>query len=272
MAQSRIEAALLSAGLIDPDQLKAARAHQAKWGGTLSKAIVEKGFASEATLTDTVASSLGLTRAELGLVRRDTAALAKIPVATAEEKSVFPVALRDGGKTLVIAMADPTDIELTDTLLRLTRCRIKAQVAGDLEIAEAIRVHYRGLAPGATAGPLAGGNTPFGEVELGPEGMIADEPEAPPPAVEIEPTAPPVLIEPAAPPMARPRTFTPDPLDDLFGPSGDGPQFTQEDLDRLEKIQMNQRKGLRVLEAVVELCVEKGVISNEEYRDRIKRR
>jgi hypothetical protein len=267
MSQAKIEQALLTAGLIDDLQLRSARHHQQKWGGTIGKAVVEKGFAGEGSVVNAIAAALGLTRAELGLVRKDAAALAKIPVEVAEAKGVFPIALRDNGKTLIVAMPDPTNLDLTDTLLRTTRCRIKAQVAGEGEIAQAIRVHYHGGAAGGFSQPMRQG---VDSVRHGPSPVGEEGAE--------ETTQVPTGDAPPPPPVMARTDYSPGPaqdvdgaLDELLGKAPAG-EFTGADLARLDQIRANQEKGSRVLQAVIDLCLEKGLISSEEHRDRIKRR
>jgi hypothetical protein len=268
MSDSRIEAALVKAGLVDEMQLRSARHHQAQWGGTIMRAIVEKGFAREGAVVDAIATAFGVTRADLGLVRKDPLALAKIPVEVAEKKGVFPVALRDNGKTLYVAMPDPTDLDLTDSLLRVTRCRIKAQVAGDKEIAEAIRVHYRGEAPHVSSvvtvsaiSKAIGRGADFGPM-LETDDLDGEPSLVPPPEPEPDfSTSQPMTMSPRA---------SADPLDDLFGTAPES-EFSPADIARLERIRANQEKGSRILDAVIDLCLEKGLLSREEQRDRLRR-
>ncbi len=253
MAQVRIEQALVKAGLVDELQLRSARHHQGQWGGTIARAVVDKGFVTESEVVDAIAHELGVARAELAVIRKDAAALAKVPVGTAEAGNVFPVALRDNGKTLIVAMADPTDLDLTDQLLRTTRCRIKVQVAGDREIADAIRVHYRGEAPMvagvATAVPVQRETIDIGPM-LDAEDLSATRPAKPPP------------------PVPPPRSDARSALDDLLGEGPSG--FSADEVARLEALRVNQEKGTRVLQALIDLCVDKGFFTKHEVRTRIK--
>ena len=74
-------------------------------------------------------------------------ALAKVDVSLAEQKGIFPVGLRDNGKTLVLAMADPSDLSTIDQVAAKSRARVVVMVAGEREIEHAILRHYRGQEP-----------------------------------------------------------------------------------------------------------------------------
>ncbi len=65
----------------------------------------------------------------------------------AEQKGIFPVALKDNGKTLVLAMADPTDLNTVDQVAARARARVIVVIASDREIENAILRHYRGQEP-----------------------------------------------------------------------------------------------------------------------------
>lgn len=263
MAQPKIEQALLKAGVIDDLQLRSARQHQAQWGGTITRAIAEKGFATEEVIVGALSTELGVARTELSLVRKDLAALAKIPLALAEEKAVFPVALRDNGKVLVVAMTDPSDLDLTDTLLRTARCRIKAQLAGDREIENAIRVHYKG-------------EEPLPAKKTGMTAVVRAD------ALELEPTSGEHTLDemvervsqPSRPsmPVAKPVAPPSDDfgLDALLGESREA-AWSPEDLARLEQLRVNQEKGARVLQAIIDLCLQKGYLTPSELQHRLRR-
>src|SRR4051812_38027466 len=106
MAQkSRLGDILVKAKVLDELQLRSALATYDQWGGRLGKVISEMGLADEETIADAVSRHAGALRMRLGNLTRDPAALAKIDVAFAEQKAVFPVQLKDNGKTLVLAMA-----------------------------------------------------------------------------------------------------------------------------------------------------------------------
>ncbi|MGI5862096.1 MAG: hypothetical protein ACOX6T_08555 [Myxococcales bacterium] len=146
---SRVGELLLKAKLVDELQVRSAVAKQNQWGGRLAKHIVEMGFAEEGAVADALAKACGLQRVNLAMMPKDPAALSKIDAAFAEEKGVFPYALRDNGKTLWVAMAEPCDIEIVDIIAARSGCRVRAAVAGEHEVIASIYRHYKNQTPPA---------------------------------------------------------------------------------------------------------------------------
>ena len=75
---------------------------------------------------------------------------------------------------------------------------------------------------------------------------------------------------PKAPPPPPPA----DLLDDLMGggrPAPPAPQWSAEEIARLRAIQDQQEKGARILRAALDLCVEKGWFTAEEYRAGVRK-
>jgi hypothetical protein len=60
---------------------------------------------------------------------------------------MLPIGLESGGEhspdTLIVAMSDPTDLNVLDEMRFKTGKRIKAVLAGDQELSQAIQFHYR---------------------------------------------------------------------------------------------------------------------------------
>src|SRR4051812_37963226 len=104
--RNRIGELLVKARIIDELQLRSALARHDQWGGRLSRVITDMGIANEETVIKAIAQATGMPRLHLGNITRDPGALAKVDVTLAEQKGVFPVALKDSGKTLVLAMSD----------------------------------------------------------------------------------------------------------------------------------------------------------------------
>lgn len=162
---SRVGEVLLRAKLVDELQVRSAMAKQNQWGGRLAKHIVEMGFAEEGAVADALAKACGLQRINLGMMPKDPSALAKVEVAFAEEKGVFPYALRDNGKTLWVAMADPCDIEVADTIAARCGCRVRTSVAGEREIVASIYRHYKNQMPPGSQGSVSRRPTPNADLE-----------------------------------------------------------------------------------------------------------
>src|SRR5512143_3417950 len=113
---------LVKAGVITDLQLRAALAEQQQWGGKLGDILVRMEFLTEEGLVRALSDLTG---------EADRASLSLIPPDVAEEFGLVPVALKDEGRTIVVAMSDPLNIGVTDHLRSLTGAKkIEAQLAG----------------------------------------------------------------------------------------------------------------------------------------------
>jgi hypothetical protein len=173
---------------------------------------------------------------------------AKIPSQTARDFAVLPLQLRDDGKTLVVAVADPLNVRHLDELRAITKCRIVPNVAGRTSIARAYSRLYDGAAELAEADTNfkvldAQGRTVVKEVRsngAAPQGT----PRPAPPAAPARPSS-------GAIPSVRPAAGNPSEL--------------------LKTVEEVQRKEVAALKAMVELLIEKGVFTREEYLAKVKR-
>jgi hypothetical protein len=140
----RIGDLLVKAGVITELQLRAALSEQQQWGGKLGDILVRMDFLTEEVLVRALSKQTGIPRADLsGEV--DRAALALVPPDTAEEFGLVPIALKDHGRTLVVAMSDPMNVSATDHLVSLTDgLNVETRLAGAAAIRHAIARWYRG--------------------------------------------------------------------------------------------------------------------------------
>jgi len=277
-SRSRVGELLLKAKVIDDLQLRSARAQLDQWGGRLGKAITDMGLADEDTITATIAKAMNLPQVQLGQLPKDPNALSRLDVRFAEEHAVFPMALKDNGKTLVLAMADPTDLDLMDLAASKARARITPVVAGETEIAHAILRYYRHQDPAAGSAPRArqairratqeieqpeDDGEEFKITDMSGRTMIKHLAD-----IEGGPTDPagmPPLAARAGPPVAS----TADLLDEMMGP-GVSAALSPEELQRLESLKANQEKSAVIVRALAALLVEKGYASPKDVAVRLK--
>jgi hypothetical protein len=265
---SRIADILVRANLLDDLQLRSSLAHQQQWGGRLPAVVVEKHFAVEEKVTQAIADALKLPKVDLETLEHDAAALAKVDIDFARANAVFPCALKDGGKTLWLAMADPTDVPVVDQVVFKTRVRVKLVVASERQIQEAIKHYYLGQSssapPAQSYGAFASLDVSEGAedegkiVDMSGHTLVKNIKDIKPPESRSEKPAPPAIS---------------DLLDDMMGAGARAstPQWTAEEVERLRSIQDQQEKGARILRAVLDLCVEKGRFTPDEYRQRVKK-
>ena len=132
---------LVKAGVITELQLKAALGEQQQWGGKLGDILVRMDFLTEEVLVRALSKQTGIARADLtGEV--DRAALAVVPPDTAEEYGLVPIALKDQGRTLVVAMSDPMNVPALEEIEFSTGLKVSPRIA----TLSAVRRHRVGSA------------------------------------------------------------------------------------------------------------------------------
>jgi hypothetical protein len=163
---------LLETGLIDEFQLKAALAEQGMWGGRLGSIMIKKGFVSEKDVLSVIEKQYGLSVISLDAIEKPSSEVLKmVGVEAAKKFVIFPVGLE--GKTLLIAIADPTDLQMLDDITFKLGMRVKPLLALESEIMRAISVHYEGKTAGESfrmaREKLAQFDTLFGADNIQPE-------------------------------------------------------------------------------------------------------
>ena len=277
--RNKIGEILVKARVIDEMQLRSALSQHDQWGGRLTRIISDMGLAGEDTLTEAVAQGMGMQRVQLGTAK-DPGALAKLDVTFAEQKGVFPVALRDNGKTLVLAMADPSDLQTIDVVAARSRTRVVTVVAGDREIENAIQRHYRNMEP--TSAPAQNQSA----TRRGSVGTASSEDEFK--IVDMSGKTVMKALSDVAPSMAREnaaRQAAPAPapapsggmasaadlLDEILsGSPAPTEVFSPEEMQRLQAVQINQEKSSKILRALLELLLEKRTLQQRELAARMR--
>jgi hypothetical protein len=266
----RVGDILVKAGVIDPLQLRSALAQHDAWGGRLAHVVVEMGLADEETVVECLARALGVQRVRVGNIQKDPQALSRVDVAFADAHAVFPIQLRDNGKVLLLAMADPSDLDTLDEVNRRTRARVTPYIAGEHEIRAAISRHYRGVqAPDAprrsTTRSVPAAKNPLGEDEE-EEFKLVDMSgnTVMKPLSELAPGLAQEALQAAA------GTSTSDLLDDILGAQDATARLSEADLQRLETVRVNQEKSGKIVRAVIELLLEKGAISRATLQEKLK--
>jgi type IV pilus assembly protein PilB len=140
-ATSHIGDALVSAGLITPEQLQRVLAQQKATGSMLGELLIDQGTVSAGAMLDALAKWLGVPGCVLrhGLI--DVALLKLIGEEEALRLTAIP--LFKVRNTLTVAMAEPQSLPKLDRLRQLTSCRIRPVLAMAANIREFIN-KYKG--------------------------------------------------------------------------------------------------------------------------------
>ncbi len=254
MASIRLGDLLVKAKVISESQLKAALAEQQKWGGKLGELLVRMNFLTEDMLVKALSKQMNVPSVNLESIQSVPPHVrAKVPPDVARDLVALPLQLRDDGKTLLVAMAEPQNLKHLDTLRSVSRLRITSQLAGRQAIARAFSRFYEGEA-----------ELGEGEVESSFKLVDAQGHTVIKSAEELQARKQSLPQMPAAKaPPAPQRTATASEL-----PSSMASKTPSEQLRAIEEA---QRKEVTALKGMVELLIEKGVFTREEYLAKVKR-
>ncbi|MBW7956692.1 MAG: type IV-A pilus assembly ATPase PilB [Deltaproteobacteria bacterium] len=136
----RIGELLLRERLITPDQLNKAIDEQKKGGGRLGYNLSKLGFISEKDLTSFLSRQYGIPTIDLSTQEVDHEVIKLIPEDVARKYQVIPISRT--GSTLVVAMADPSNIFAIDDIKFLTGYNVEPLLASDAAIKNAIEKYY----------------------------------------------------------------------------------------------------------------------------------
>ncbi|HEY3318186.1 MAG TPA: ATPase, T2SS/T4P/T4SS family [Coriobacteriia bacterium] len=132
----RLGELLIRGGLITDEQLEEALEVQRRVGGKLGEVLVTQLLASEEQIAQTLADQKGFEFVNLASVGIDRTATTRIPERVARMRRIIPIAYDDGA--IVLAMADPLDIEAIDDVRVRAGLPVKPVVATNSQIAHAI--------------------------------------------------------------------------------------------------------------------------------------
>ncbi len=136
----RLGQILLEDGLLTREQLKLALAEQKQSRSRLGYALVKLGFVPELEVTKVLARQYRMPAVDLSRFEVDGRILKLIPSDLALRSVVLP--LKREGRTLTVAMADPTDMGLLEDLKFITRYDLFPVIAGEYTLRTLIEKHY----------------------------------------------------------------------------------------------------------------------------------
>src|SRR5437867_2258137 len=125
----RIGELLIRERLITREQLNKALQEQKHSGARLGFTLVKLGFIEELELTKMLAKQFKMPAVDLARFEIDPKIAKMIPADLAVKNLVIP--LKRDGRTLTVAMADPTSLGVLDDLKFITRCDIFPVLAGE---------------------------------------------------------------------------------------------------------------------------------------------
>jgi type IV pilus assembly protein PilB len=127
-------------GLITREQLDQALVEQRNSGMRLGYSLVKLGFVQETEITKALARQYRMPAVDLSRFEVDPKIIKLVPADVAVKHMVLP--LKRDGRTLTVAMADPTSMGVVDDLKFITRYDIFPVIAGEYTLRIAIERYY----------------------------------------------------------------------------------------------------------------------------------
>ena len=277
-ARKRLGELLREAGVLDDNGLRAALSEQAKWGGPLGRMLVDMGLVHEEVLVAVLSKQLGVPTVDLKTRLIDQSTFELVPLDLAQHYQMLP--MRDDGRTLEVAMADPANSGMVEDLRLRTGRAIRVFLAGPRAISDAISRNYRSLTPAAVelSPPAAGGARLENE-----NVVIFDEAVRTPPSVvpivpgdpqRTPPTAQPSLPNPRTPPPVLTALPTPSPRAPRPQAGGGGADERAKEIAALQarvvKLEGLLSRDEEVIRRLIALLVRKQVCTREEIVEWLK--
>jgi type IV pilus assembly protein PilB len=137
----RIGDMLVSAGLINDQQLKEILGKQKEEGGKVGSLLVKYGYVEEEDLTSHLSQQYGVPAINLSNFEIDETIFKLIPAETARKYELIPI--NRTGATLTIAMVDPTNVFAMDDIKFMTGYNVEPVIASEVAILDAIENYYQ---------------------------------------------------------------------------------------------------------------------------------
>jgi general secretion pathway protein E/type IV pilus assembly protein PilB len=131
---------LVEMGQVSPEQLAAARDESASNGERLTDVLLAQKLVRPVDLAQAKAAHFGYEFVNLKEMRLTDDVIAAVPRHMAKRYRAIPVAKHDHNVT--IALADPSDLDVVDSLQRMLNADVELRVATDEDIDAALNKYY----------------------------------------------------------------------------------------------------------------------------------
>ncbi|MFI5307946.1 MAG: type IV-A pilus assembly ATPase PilB [Polyangiales bacterium] len=140
MSGDRIGELLVRQKLISLQQLRKAQEEQRREGTSLGYALAKMGFVSDKQITEFLSQQYRVQAVDLREYEIDPEVLKLIPHDMCERHRILPVSR--AGSSLIVAMADPSNLNAIDDIKFTTGYNVEPVVASEAAIVEAVERYY----------------------------------------------------------------------------------------------------------------------------------
>jgi type IV pilus assembly protein PilB len=139
-APEKVAAVLLRDGTVTREQIERAALDAKQSGTSLNFALVKLGFIAETDLTKIIARNSRMPAVDLSKFEVDPKIIKLVPADVASKHLVLP--LKRDGRTLTVAISDPTNLGILEDLKFITRYDIFPVLAGEYTLRTVIDKQY----------------------------------------------------------------------------------------------------------------------------------
>ena len=136
----RIGQLLIEEEIVSAENIEKALKEQKKTGKFLCTVLIEMGLVQEESILPILAKQMGLSFVKIKSLHIEPQVISKVPAKFAIHYKLMPVKLENN--TITIAVTDPLDVHTLDDLRLILGIEVKAILAGEKDILEAIREYY----------------------------------------------------------------------------------------------------------------------------------
>ncbi len=131
---------LVEQGVISPLQLDEALQRQLLTGDMLGRVLVTMGLCEEQDIIESLGVQSGMERIDLSKLKIPEDTIRSLTADVAKFYSVIPIRMTD--EKLIVAMADPLNIQVLDDLQQITGLQVQGAVSNELDVATAWKANY----------------------------------------------------------------------------------------------------------------------------------
>lgn len=131
---------LVEQGVLSPLQLDEALQRQRLTGDMLGRVLVSMGYCEEQHIIEALGVQSGMERVDLTKLKIPEDVIRKLPGDVARFYNVIPIRMTDG--VLVVAMADPMNLQALDDLAQITGCEVRGAVSNPVDVANTWKNNY----------------------------------------------------------------------------------------------------------------------------------
>lgn len=131
---------LVEQGVLSPLQLDEALQRQRLTGDMLGRVLVSMGYCEEQHIIEALGVQSGMERVDLTKIKIPEEVVRKLPGDVAKFYSVIPIRATD--QFVMVAMADPLNLQALDDLAQILGCEVRGAVSNPVDVSTAWKNNY----------------------------------------------------------------------------------------------------------------------------------